>query len=108
MHQHMAHPPGPDPAPTLLDNISDTLLNAFARVRKPDERFVQMRESIDKFEESLTGIERTWGRGRARATGESVYQKRIYFCINTTHRTFLKISPRIITTWQYQCKVLDS
>lgn len=68
MHQHMAHPPGPDPAPTLLDNISDTLLNAFARVRKPDERFVQMRETIEKFEESLIGIERTWSRGRARAT----------------------------------------
>ncbi|KAG8818262.1 intercellular trafficking and secretion [Serendipita sp. 399] len=66
MHQHIAHPPGPEPAPTLLDNISDTLLNAFSRVRKPDPRFVEMREAIEKFEESLTGMERTWGRGRTR------------------------------------------
>jgi sorting nexin-4 len=70
MHQHIAHPPGPDAAPTILDNLSDTLLNAFARVRKPDERFVSMRESIDKFEESLTGIERTYGRERSRTVGK--------------------------------------
>jgi sorting nexin-4 len=72
MHQHIAHPPGPDAAPSILDNISDTLLNAFARVRKPDERFVGMRDHIDKFEESLTGIERTWSRGRARSTGKAL------------------------------------
>jgi sorting nexin-4 len=69
MHQHIAHPPGPDAVPTLLDNISDTLLNAFARVRKPDERFVHMKDAMDKFEETLNGIERTWGRGRARTSG---------------------------------------
>lgn len=73
MHQHIAHPPGPDPAPTLLDNISDTLLNAFAKVRKPDERFLETRDSIDKFEESLTGIERTWGRARTRTSGKSAF-----------------------------------
>lgn len=70
MHQHIAHPPGPDSSPTILDNISDTLLNAFARIRKPDERFVGMKESIDKFEESLTGIERTYGRERSRTVGK--------------------------------------
>ena len=73
MHQHIAHPPGPDPAPTLLDNISDTLLNAFAKVRKPDERFLETRDSIDKFEDSLTGIERTWGRARTRTSGKSAF-----------------------------------
>ncbi|KAG1843777.1 hypothetical protein DFJ58DRAFT_853524 [Suillus subalutaceus] len=40
MHQHLAHPPGPEPTPGLIDNISDTLLNAFACIRKPDERFL--------------------------------------------------------------------
>ncbi|KAG8716929.1 intercellular trafficking and secretion, partial [Ceratobasidium sp. 394] len=46
MHTHLAHPPHPDDqnrSPTspakLLDAVSDTLLNAFARVRKPDDRF---------------------------------------------------------------------
>lgn len=66
MHQHLAHPPGPEPTPGLIDNISDTLLNAFARVRKPDERFLDMRESVDKFEDGLVVCERLWNRVRGR------------------------------------------
>ncbi|EIW87047.1 hypothetical protein CONPUDRAFT_116062 [Coniophora puteana RWD-64-598 SS2] len=64
MHQHLAHPPGPEPTPGLIDNLSDTLLNAFARVRKPDERFLDMREGVDKFEDSLVLCERLWNRIR--------------------------------------------
>lgn len=70
MHQHVAHPPGQEPAPGFLDNISDTLLNAFARVRKPDERFLDMREDVDKFEEGLILSERLWARLRNRTSGE--------------------------------------
>jgi hypothetical protein len=70
MHQHLAHPPGPDPAPSLLDNISDTLLNAFSRVRKPDERFLEVRQGIDQFEEGLNNIDRLWGRSRSRSAGK--------------------------------------
>ncbi|KAI6109352.1 hypothetical protein EV401DRAFT_2059628 [Pisolithus croceorrhizus] len=71
MHQHLAHPPGPEPAPGLIDNISDTLLNAFARVRKPDERFLEMRESVDKFEDGLVLSERLWNRIRGRTNDRS-------------------------------------
>jgi sorting nexin-4 len=70
MHQHVAHPPGQEPAPGVLDNISDTLLNAFAKLRKPDERFLQMREGVDKSEEGLQNSERIWSRLRARTNGE--------------------------------------
>ncbi|KIK94757.1 hypothetical protein PAXRUDRAFT_427640 [Paxillus rubicundulus Ve08.2h10] len=66
MHQHLAHPPGPEPTPGIIDNLSDTLLNAFARVRKPDERFLDMRESVDKFEDGLVLCERLWNRIRGR------------------------------------------
>ncbi|KIJ66303.1 hypothetical protein HYDPIDRAFT_38670 [Hydnomerulius pinastri MD-312] len=66
MHQHLAHPPGPEPTPGIIDNISDTLLNAFARVRKPDERFLDMREGVDKFEDGLVLCERLWNRVRGR------------------------------------------
>ncbi|THH19060.1 hypothetical protein EW146_g2037 [Bondarzewia mesenterica] len=62
MHQHIAHPPVPDQSSGVIDNISDTLLNAFSRVRKPDERFLAMREDVDKFEESLATSERLWMR----------------------------------------------
>lgn len=72
MHQHIAHPPhSPDtlnssvPA-SIIDSLSDTLLNAFSKVRKPDERFLEVRESLDKFEESLVAIERTEARARTR------------------------------------------
>ena len=74
MHQHVAHPPGPEQAQGVIDNLSDTLLNAFARVRKPDERFLYMREGVDKFEESLSTSERLWNRVRTRSTGESYPQ----------------------------------
>ena len=53
-----------------MDNISDTLLNAFSKVRKPDERFLAMRESVDKFEERLNASERLWSRVRSRTNGE--------------------------------------
>ncbi|RDB28404.1 Sorting nexin-4 [Hypsizygus marmoreus] len=68
MHQHIAHPPGPEPSPSIIDNISDTLLNAFARVRKPDERFLAMREGVDKFEEGLVTSERLYSRVRSRSS----------------------------------------
>lgn len=68
MHQHIAHPPGPEPSPGIIDNISDTLLNAFSRVRKPDERFLSMRENVDKFEEGLNTSERLWNRVRSRTS----------------------------------------
>ncbi|QRV83326.1 hypothetical protein RhiJN_11342 [Ceratobasidium sp. AG-Ba] len=73
MHQHLAHPPHPDDqnrSPTspakFLDAVSDTLLNAFARVRKPDDRFIDMRDSNDRFIEALTIQERLWSRSRSR------------------------------------------
>ncbi|EPQ31385.1 uncharacterized protein PFL1_00720 [Pseudozyma flocculosa PF-1] len=52
--------------PSLLDSLSDTLLNAFTKVRKPDERFLEIRDSIDKLEEGLSGTERVLARNRSR------------------------------------------
>ncbi|KAJ2914290.1 hypothetical protein MD484_g6139, partial [Candolleomyces efflorescens] len=68
MHQHVAHPPTQEPSPGLIDNISDTLLNAFSRVRKPDDRFLAMRENVDKFEDGLTTTERLYTRIRNRTS----------------------------------------
>jgi sorting nexin-4 len=79
MHQHIAHPPNPDQNNGLIDNISDTLLNAFSKVRKPDERFLAMRENVDKFEEGLVLSERLWNRVRSRTNGKSDFACPIYF-----------------------------
>ncbi|GAC74848.1 vacuolar sorting protein VPS1 [Moesziomyces antarcticus T-34] len=59
-HVENAGPPG------LLDSISDHFLNAFSKVRKPDQRFEEIRESIDKLEEGLAGTERVLSRNRNR------------------------------------------
>ncbi|KIM47769.1 hypothetical protein M413DRAFT_22374 [Hebeloma cylindrosporum] len=68
MHQHVAHPPTNEHSQGLMDNLSDALLNAFTRVRKPDERFLAMRENVDKFEEGLVVGERLFGRIRGRTS----------------------------------------
>ena len=68
MHQHLAHPPAPDGPPSMLDSLSDSLVNAFTKIRKPDERFVEMRESIDRFDDSLTGVDRIETRVRSRVS----------------------------------------
>ncbi|KAF9085035.1 intercellular trafficking and secretion [Mortierella sp. AD031] len=41
-----------------LDTIGDALLNAFAKIKKPEEKFVIMREEVDKLEENLQGLEK--------------------------------------------------
>ncbi|TFK77317.1 hypothetical protein BDN72DRAFT_953771 [Pluteus cervinus] len=68
MHQHVAHPPNAEQPPGIIDNLSDTLLNAFSRVKKPDERFLTMREDVDKFEEGLVLSERLFNRIRGRTS----------------------------------------
>ncbi len=84
MHAHLAHPPVPDSGGgTLLENLSDTLINAFSRVRKPDERFVDMRDGVDKFEEGLIGTERGWNRVHNKTGGQ--------LCPSRCSRTMLTI-----------------
>lgn len=117
MHQHVAHPPGPE-ASGVIDTISDTLLNAFSRVRKPDERFLSMRESVDKFEEGLSQSERLWTRVRNRTNGESVFSPNAHFglafvceCLRLKEmavRNPEKISRAIITTLPSLCRVWGS
>ncbi|KAH9447815.1 hypothetical protein Pst134EB_021812 [Puccinia striiformis f. sp. tritici] len=68
MHTHLAHPPVPEAPITLLEMASDTLLNAFSKVRKPDERFLEIRDGLERFEERLVAIERIEGRSKSRIT----------------------------------------
>ncbi|RSH94672.1 intercellular trafficking and secretion [Saitozyma podzolica] len=64
-HHHISHPP-PDAHASLMDSLSDTFINAFSRVRKPDARFVEMMEGLERTEEGLSGVERLVGRGKNR------------------------------------------
>lgn len=69
MHKHISNPQASEHS-SLLDSLSDTFINAFSKVRKPDERFLEMREGIDKFEEGLLSIERLSGKESGRTDGE--------------------------------------
>ncbi|KAK9763833.1 intercellular trafficking and secretion [Basidiobolus ranarum] len=44
----------------VLENLGDAIINAFTKVQKPDNRFSEVKESIDKFEENLHTIEKLY------------------------------------------------
>lgn len=55
---------GPDSnvSPGLWDNVTDTLVNAFTKLNKPDRRFIEVRERADKLDEDLSYVEKTVSR----------------------------------------------
>ncbi|CAH1758943.1 13137_t:CDS:10 [Entrophospora sp. SA101] len=44
----------------ILEHLGDALINAFSRMKKPDERFEELKENIDKLEENLQTVERLY------------------------------------------------
>ncbi|KAI9796866.1 MAG: intercellular trafficking and secretion [Piccolia ochrophora] len=42
----------------VFDNFTDTFLNAFSKVHKPDRRFIEVREKADKLDEDLGHVEK--------------------------------------------------
>jgi len=43
---------------TLFDNLTDNFLQAFTKPKVPDEQFAHYRETIEKLETNLVGIEK--------------------------------------------------
>ncbi|KAI9835172.1 MAG: intercellular trafficking and secretion [Sarea resinae] len=43
---------------SVFDNFTDTFLNAFSKVHKPDKRFIEVREKADKLDEDLGHVEK--------------------------------------------------
>lgn len=46
----------------VFDNFGDALLNAFTKIKKPDERFIEIREAVHKLDDHLQTIERLYQR----------------------------------------------
>jgi sorting nexin-4 len=46
----------------LLDSLSDTFINVFTKVKKPNEKFEEIGDILDKFEQSITSIEKSHDR----------------------------------------------
>ncbi|KAF2403740.1 Phox-like protein [Trichodelitschia bisporula] len=42
----------------VFDNFTDTFLNAFTKVHKPDKRFIEVKERADKLDEDLGHVEK--------------------------------------------------
>ncbi|KAL4973698.1 sorting nexin-4 [Aspergillus desertorum] len=42
----------------IFDNFTDTFVNAFTKVHKPDRRFIEVREKADKLDEDLNHVEK--------------------------------------------------
>jgi len=42
----------------IMDSITDTLVNTFSKVHKPDKRFIEVREKADKLGEDLSNVEK--------------------------------------------------
>ena len=43
---------------SVFDNFTDSLVNAFSKVHKPDKRFIEVREKADKLDEDLGHVEK--------------------------------------------------
>ncbi|KAJ3340495.1 intercellular trafficking and secretion [Gonapodya sp. JEL0774] len=57
--------PGTSPptgSAAVLDNLSDTLMNAFSKLRTRDERFAQVGEQIARLEEAMSGVGKAGGK----------------------------------------------
>ncbi len=55
----------------MLESFSDSIVNAFTRVRKPDARFVDMNDELERFEEGMGHIEKVMARSKNREEGMS-------------------------------------
>lgn len=42
----------------LLENLSESIVNAFTKIKRPDPVFMEMKDTIDKFEQNLSSIEK--------------------------------------------------
>lgn len=63
LHSYMRnHPAGGrnsvDQGNSVFDNFTDTFINAFSKMHKPDKRFIEVREKADKLDEDLGHVEK--------------------------------------------------
>lgn len=59
------------PTTSIIDSISDTLVNVFTKLKKPDEQFEELKEKVNKLQENLTIIDRLYARINKRQHGNT-------------------------------------
>lgn len=54
----------------MIESLSDGIVNLTSgKIRKPDERFEEMREEMERFEYGLAGMEKGAGKVKGRVGG---------------------------------------
>lgn len=75
----------------IFDNFTDTFVNAFTKVHKPDKRFIEVREKADKLDEDLNHVEKIVARvARRESDLESDYTD-----LATTFRELIPLEPNV-------------
>lgn len=75
----------------LFDNFTDTFVNAFTKVHKPDRRFIEVREKADKLDEDLNHVEKIVARvARREADLEADYME-----LATQFRKLVPLEPDV-------------
>lgn len=77
--------------PGIFDNFTDTFVNAFTKVHKPDKRFIEVREKADKLDEDLNHVEKIVARvARREADLETDYSE-----LATQFRKLVQLEPEV-------------
>ena len=61
--------------PSFFDALGDVLMNAFATVKKADQRFLDMQDYVDKLEDNIITIEKLYSRISQRQTSKPQYDR---------------------------------
>ncbi|KAL8811354.1 MAG: hypothetical protein Q9223_007550, partial [Gallowayella weberi] len=96
LHSYMRnHPAGGrasiDSSNSVFDNLTDTFVNAFSKVHKPDKRFIEVREKADKLDEDLGHVEKIV----ARLTRREGDLEADYLDLSTQFMKLLTLEPEI-------------
>lgn len=78
-------------SPGIFDNFTDTFVNAFTKIHKPDRRFIEVREKADKLDEDLNHVEKTVARvARRESDLEADYND-----LATQFRSLVNLEPNV-------------
>lgn len=77
----------------VFDNLTDTFLNAFSKVHKPDKRFIEVREKAVKLDEDLNLVEKV----TARVTRRQADLEADYSDLAMQFQKLVSMEPRVET-----------
>ncbi|KAK2738742.1 intercellular trafficking and secretion [Myotisia sp. PD_48] len=75
----------------IFDNFADTFVNAFTKVHKPDQRFIEVREKADKLDDDLSHVEKIVSRVARRESDLELD----YADLSTQFRKLVPLEPDI-------------